>query len=110
VFESAFLQRRVCELSVPERKCLPVSVEGRLDSGPRLGGRSARFLPCRRMISLECEGVPLANSPRLDLHDTRGSRIAELAGWYQRSGVSLNSFVAGGVGTSKTLSVTEMNE
>jgi hypothetical protein len=55
-------------------------------------------------------GVPLASSPRLDLHDPRGKPIAELADRYQRSGVSLNSFAPGGVGTSKTLRVTETNE
>jgi transposase len=49
-------------------------------------------------------------SPRLDLHDPRGRPIAELADRYQRSGVSLNSLAPGGVGTSKTLSVTETNE
>jgi hypothetical protein len=50
------------------------------------------------------------SSPRLDLHDPWGRPVAELADRYQRCGVSLNSFVPGGVGTSKTLSVTETNE
>jgi Transposase DDE domain group 1 len=49
-------------------------------------------------------------SSQLDLHDPRGRPIAELADRHQRPGVSLNSFAPGGVGTSKTLSVTETNE
>jgi hypothetical protein len=49
-------------------------------------------------------------SSRLDLHDPRGRPTAELADRHQRPGVSLNSFAPGGVGTSKTLSVTETNE
>src|SRR5262249_9695733 len=36
--------------------------------------------------------------------------LLKLAGRHQRAGISLNNFAPGGVGTSKTLSVTETNE